>query len=349
LQGLGCKLERQCIPGIDEQLPLPLKQALDAIDSDTANRVISAGAVIRSLAIEQLVPGAAVAEELLTIDLAGFAERSGSFPQIGITWARLTNALREGLEPGTVRLGHKLAGLVVEATSSGSGSGGVSNSAGGTGGVTLTFEAPRSGAVAPPPVFVRGCVVGADGRNSRVRELAFDDKMENTLSTSSSPSSSPAAHTPATFPAFNASDGRSAKGPSGDAGATVYYALSPNPPPGAGGTGSFNEMRFSLCNGSGITLLDVGRGNLDLDGGGDEAQVPGSNSSGGQLMFGTTRFTEAAPTFETPEARLGHLRSFFVDTTPLLQASIAATEPRAVVQTQLFERASAQRWSKAGR
>ena len=64
-------------------------------------------------------------------------------------------------------------------------------------------------------------------------------------------------------------------------------------------------------------------------------------------MFGTTRFAEAARTFETPEQRLGHLRSLFADTTPLLQAAIASTEPEGVVQTKLYERASARRWSKA--
>ena len=63
-------------------------------------------------------------------------------------------------------------------------------------------------------------------------------------------------------------------------------------------------------------------------------------------MFGTTRFSDSARTFETPDERLGHLRSLFADTTPLLQAAIASTEPEGVVQTRLYERASARRWSK---
>lgn len=132
--------------------------------------------------------------------------------------------------------------------------------------------------------------------------------------------------------------------------ANVYYALSPNPPPGAGGAGSFNELRFSLCNGSGISLLDVGRGNLDLGASGPGGVTGSSNTdlsdSCGQLMFGTTRFSEAAKTFDTPEERLRHLQSLFADTTPLLQAAIASTEPAGVVQTRLYERASARRWSK---
>ena len=63
-------------------------------------------------------------------------------------------------------------------------------------------------------------------------------------------------------------------------------------------------------------------------------------------MFDTTRFSDSARTFETPDERLGHLRSLFADTTPLLQAAIASTEPEGVVQTRLYERASARRWSK---
>ena len=123
----------------------------------------------------------------------------------------------------------------------------------------------------------------------------------------------------------------------------MYYALSPNPPPGANGAGSFNELRFSLCDGSGISLLDVGRGNLDIDGkeggfGGNPA-----DPDGGQLMFGTTRFSEPAMTFETPTARLGHLESLFENTTPLLKAAIASTEPTAVIQTRLYERDGASR------
>lgn len=90
-------------------------------------------------------------------------------PQIGITWARLTNAMREGLESDTVRLGHKLDGMA-------------EGTVDGTEGVTLTFEAPRSGGEPPPPVFVRGCVVGADGRNSRVRELAFGAEEDDSAS-----------------------------------------------------------------------------------------------------------------------------------------------------------------------
>jgi hypothetical protein len=60
----------------------------------------------------------------------------------------------------------------------------------------------------------------------------------------------------------------------------------------------------------------------------------------------STSYAEAARTFETAEARLGHLRSLFADTTPLLQAAIASTAPQGVVQTRLYERASATRWSK---
>jgi hypothetical protein len=166
------------------------------------------------------------------------------------------------------------------------------------------------------------CVVGADGRNSRVRELAFgaDEKATVNTSATANTSADPAAPE-----------------------ANVYYALSPNPPPGANGAGSFNELRFSLCDGSGISLLDVGRGNLDIDGkeggfGGNPA-----DPDGGQLMFGTTRFSEPAMTFETPTARLGHLESLFENTTPLLKAAIASTEPSAVIQTRLYERDGASR------
>ena len=63
-------------------------------------------------------------------------------------------------------------------------------------------------------------------------------------------------------------------------------------------------------------------------------------------MFGTTRFSEPARTFDTPERRLQHLESLFENTTPLLKAAIASTSPAAVVQTRLYERDGASRWSK---
>ena len=279
--------------------------ALKSFDPETTERVVEAGAVIDNIAIEQLQPGGTEAEELVRIDVAGWSRRMNLPPQIGITWARLTNALRAGLRPDTVRLAHRLACIY-------DGDGPSS------GGVTLTFEPPRNGGDAPPPVRARMCVVGADGRNSRVRELTFG--VDDDDAASSSPASSSAA-----APEAN-----------------VYYALSPNPPPGANGAGSFNELRFSLCDGSGISLLDVGRGNLDIDGG----DSPGGDAPGGQLMFGTTRFSEPARTFDTPERRLAHLESLFENTTPLLKAAIASTSPAAVVQTRLYERDGASRWSK---
>ena len=85
--------------------------ALKSIDAATCDRVVSSGAVISNIAIEQLQPGETEAEELVKIDVAGWSRRMDLPPQIGITWARLTNALREGLAPGTVRLGHRLDAL----------------------------------------------------------------------------------------------------------------------------------------------------------------------------------------------------------------------------------------------
>jgi 2-polyprenyl-6-methoxyphenol hydroxylase-like FAD-dependent oxidoreductase len=58
--------------------------------------------------------------------------------------------------------------------------------ANGEGDVVLTFAPPRSGGDAPPPVRVRGCVVGADGRNSTVRELTFGGEEGAFCSVSSS-------------------------------------------------------------------------------------------------------------------------------------------------------------------
>ena len=282
--------------------------ALKSIDPATTERVIAAGAVIDNIAIEQLQPGAVEAEELVKIDVAGWSRRMDLPPQIGITWARLTNALRDGLAPDTVRLGHRLDGMEEGDRERG---------------VVLTFAAPRGGGPPPPPVRVRGCVVGADGRNSRVRELAFGSDADVAAHEQSSTSArfEEASQTPE---------------------ANVYYALSPNPPPGANGAGSFNELRFSLCNGSGISLLDVGRGNLDLEG----TTADAGAVDGGQLMFGTTRFSDGARAFETPEERLRHLKGLFKDTTPLLQAAIASTEPEGVVQTRLYEREAAKTWSK---
>lgn len=286
--------------------------ALKSFDPETTERVVDAGAVIDTIAIEQLQPGGTEAEELVRIDVAGWSRRMDLPPQIGITWARLTNALRAGLRPDTVRLAHRLACIYDDDDGVALGPS--------SGGVTLTFEPPRNGGDAPPPVRARMCVVGADGRNSRVRELTFGEEDASSSAAASSPASSAAAPE-----------------------ANVYYALSPNPPPGANGAGSFNELRFSLCDGSGISLLDVGRGNLDIDGG----DSPGGDSpGGGQLMFGTTRFSEPARTFDTPERRLAHLESLFENTTPLLKAAIASTSPAAVVQTRLYERDGASRWSK---
>ena len=236
--------------------------ALKSFDPETTERVVDAGAVIDNIAIEQLQPGGTEAEELVRIDVAGWSRRMDLPPQIGITWARLTNALRAGLRPDTVRLAHRLACIYDDDEMDLGPS---------SGGVTLTFEPPRNGGDAPPPVRARMCVVGADGRNSRVRELTFgvDDndrrpRRRRLLASSSSSDAAPEAN--------------------------VYYALSPNPPPGANGAGSFNELRFSLCDGSGISLLDVGRGNLDIDGG----DSPGGDSRAGRTqltVFGTTRFS----------------------------------------------------------
>ena len=235
--------------------------ALKSIDAATCDRVVSSGAVISNIAIEQLQPGETEAEELVKIDVAGWSRRMHLPPQIGITWARLTNALREGLAPGTVRLGHRLDALDD-----------------GPDGTILSFAPPRAGGPAPPPVRARVCVVGADGRNSRVRELTFgaDEFSDAEFSNADAP------------PSPSAPD------------ANVYYALSPNPPPGANGAGAFNELRFSLCDGVGISLLDVGRGNLDLEG----ANSSDNSSDGGQLRRNRARVPNPR---RTPRASRGAL------------------------------------------
>ncbi len=288
---------------------------LRAICAETTTEVINAGATIDAIAIEQLTPTTSASETLVRIDVAGWSERVNLPPQIGITWARLTNALRGGLRDGTVRLGHALEGMTMTTDADGE-----------EGDVVLTFAPPRSGGDAPPPVRVRGCVVGADGRNSKVRELTFGGGASEERDAASATSS------PATTSAPEAN---------------VYYALSPNPPPGAGGAGAFNELRFVLCDGSGISLLDVGRGNLDLaeDGSAGDAAADAAPPAG-QLMFGTTRFSERARAFETPEQRLAHLETLFRGTTPLLERAVSSTAPGAVVQTTLFDRPAAAKWSR---
>jgi 2-polyprenyl-6-methoxyphenol hydroxylase-like FAD-dependent oxidoreductase len=110
-----------------------------------------------------------------------------------------------------------------------------------------------------------------------------------------------------------------------------------------------NELRFSLCDGSGISLLDVGRGNLDLpsvDGSVGPVADATARDGTGQLMFGTTRFSEPAVVFETPKERLSHLRGMFTETTDLISAAIASTDADLVVQTTLYERNGAKEWSK---
>ena len=87
--------------------------------------------------------------------------------------------------------------------------------------------------------------------------------------------------------------------------ANVYYALCPNPPPGHGANGFVrcaNELRFSLSDGAGISLLDVGRGNLDLPSANDDASFNETDVDPalGQLMFGTTRFAERRRSSTTP-------------------------------------------------
>ena len=120
---------------------------LKRIDAATCARVVAAGAAIDTIAVERLDPGATEPEELLTINVAGWSERMDLPPQIGITWARLTDALRAGLEPGTIRLGHALDGVRDDAGE----------------GVTLTFAPTRSGAPAPPP-RARAPLRGGRGR-----------------------------------------------------------------------------------------------------------------------------------------------------------------------------------------
>lgn len=291
-------------------------QHLKRIDPETCARVIAAGATIDTIAVERLDPGATEPEELLTINVAGWSERMDLPPQIGITWARLTDALRAGLEPGTVFLGHALETVRDDKRS----------------GVTLTFAPTRSGAPAPPAVRARVCVIGADGRNSKVRAAVFGDEEDRRWGR---------------WP--NIFKGGGEKSDSKENNANVYYALSPNPPPGlSASNGCANELRFSLCDGSGISLLDVGRGNLDLpsaDGSGPNADAS-SRDGTGQLMFGTTRFSEQAVVFETPKERLSHLRGMFTETTDLISAAIASTDADLVVQTTLYERNGAKEWSK---
>ena len=279
---------------------------LKRIDAATCARVVAAGAAIDTIAVERLDPGATEPEELLTINVAGWSERMDLPPQIGITWARLTDALRAGLEPGTIRLGHALDGVRDDAGEA----------------VTLTFAPTRSGAPAPPPARARLCVVGADGRDSRVRAAAFGEVLEN---------SAPAE-------ANDAND------------ANVYYALCPNPPPGHGANGFVrcaNELRFSLSDGAGISLLDVGRGNLDLPSANDDASFNETDVDPalGQLMFGTTRFAERRMIFDDAADRLAHLKGMFAETTPLISAAIESANADAVVQTTLYERNGAKEWS----
>ena len=287
---------------------------LKRIDAATCARVVAAGAAIDTIAVERLDPGATEPEELLTINVAGWSERMDLPPQIGITWARLTDALRAGLEPGTIRLGHALDGVRDDAAE----------------GVTLTFAPTRSGAPAPPPARARLCVVGADGRDSRVRAAAFGEDLENSAEERAADASASAAND-----------------------ANVYYALCPNPPPGHGANGIVkcaNELRFSLSDGAGISLLDVGRGNLDLPSANDDASFDECDEANvdpalGQLMFGTTRFAERRMVFEDAADRLKHLKGMFAETTPLISAAIESANADAVVQTTLYERNGAKRWS----
>ncbi len=292
-------------------------QHLKRIDPETCARVIAAGATIDTIAVERLDPGATEPEELLTINVAGWSERMDLPPQIGITWARLTDALRAGLEPGTVFLGHALETVRDDKRN----------------GVTLTFAPTRSGAPAPPAVRARVCVIGADGRNSKVRAAVFGDEEDRRWGRRN---------------IFGGRGGKSSDSPENNA--NVYYALSPNPPPGCGASnGCLNELRFSLCDGSGISLLDVGRGNLDLpsvDGSVGPVADATARDGTGQLMFGTTRFSEPAVVFETPKERLSHLRGMFTETTDLISAAIASTDADLVVQTTLYERNGAKEWSK---
>ena len=302
---------------------------LKTIDALTCERVIAAGAEIRTIAIERLDPGkSGIPETLLTINVKGWSDRMNLPPQIGITWARLTEALRAGLLPETIRLGHALEDIYENPSSAGS-----DCAEHDTDGVTLTFAPTRSGAPTPSPVRARVCVVGADGRNSRVREAVFGAGEESVFGTAK-PSASTAAAT-----------------------ANVYYALSPNPSRGVEGNGMracAHELRFSLCDGSGISLLDVGRGNLDLDSEARDCSVSVSVSStppserAGQLMFGTTRFAEPALDFQTPERRLDHLKALFKETTPLIRAVLEGATADQVVQTTLYERSgpAAKAWSK---
>ena len=287
---------------------------LKRIDAATCARVVAAGAAIDTIAVERLDPGATEPEELLTINVAGWSERMDLPPQIGITWARLTDALRAGLEPGTIRLGHALDGVRDDAGE----------------GVTLTFAPTRSGAPAPPPARARLCVVGADGRDSRVRAAAFGEILENSAEERAADASASAAND-----------------------ANVYYALCPNPPPGHGANGFVkcaNELRFSLSDGAGISLLDVGRGNLDLPSANDDASFDEFDEANvdpalGQLMFGTTRFAERRMIFDDAADRLAHLKGMFAETTPLISAAIESANADAVVQTTLYERNGAKEWS----
>jgi 2-polyprenyl-6-methoxyphenol hydroxylase-like FAD-dependent oxidoreductase len=111
-----------------------------------------------------------------------------------------------------------------------------------------------------------------------------------------------------------------------------------------------NELRFSLSDGAGISLLDVGRGNLDLPSANDDASFDEFDEANvdpalGQLMFGTTRFAERRMVFEDAADRLKHLKGMFAETTPLISAAIESANADAVVQTTLYERNGAKRWS----
>jgi len=287
---------------------------LRVISPEACERVKRAGAEIRTIDVQRLV-GDDRTETLVRAELQFWIDLFRSEPQVGVTWYELQTQLRCLLKPGTVRLGHKLAALHEDAE-----------------GVTLRFAAGAAGADEPRPILARRCVVGADGVHSTVRQFVVAD--------------GPAKPTQDDVP--------------------IWYALARNETGGGGGGGGVgaedrgpqhdepafaNTLRFCLNSGSGISLLDVGRGGggdaNSSDDGGDEQQQRDGEEGERLLMWGISDFQTngGLPADSTAEQKVAYTKSLFHDeSSPLVRASLAQTALSAVYETRLFERNSATSW-----
>mmetsp|Transcript_11799 Transcript_11799/g.43135 ORF Transcript_11799/g.43135 Transcript_11799/m.43135 type:complete len:288 (-) Transcript_11799:69-932(-) len=112
-----------------------------------------------------------------------------------------------------------------------------------------------------------------------------------------------------------------------------------------------NTLRFCLNSGSGISLLDVGRGGggdaNSSDDGGDEQQQRDGEEGERLLMWGISDFQTngGLPADSTAEQKVAYTKSLFHDeSSPLVRASLAQTALSAVYETRLFERNSATSW-----